>query len=213
MIQLTKINFKYPSGRLALSDINLQIKPGELLMIVGPNGSGKSTLGNVIAGLYRGRGEIALDNTPYKQLKPHELRRRVGIVFQNPDHQIVFANVFDDIAFALKNLKIPEAEWQPRVEESLASVGMSEFVDANPYELSYGQKQRVAIAGALALKPKYLILDEPTAMLDADARTKLYQVLAELRDAGVGLVFITNNESELKLADRVVRLQNGTIHG
>ncbi len=212
MISLCAVSYKYPSGRAVLSEVDLVLQPGEIVALVGPSGSGKTTLGEIIAGLRRpSGGEVKLDNVSLRKYKAVDLRRRVGVVFQDPTNQIVFTNTRDDLLFALKNLGVPETEWETRLTEGLQAVGMVEFTHANPYELSFGQKQRIVIAEALALRPDYLVLDEPTAMLDQKNRELIYRVLRAQKKAGVGILLITNNSEEIKYADRVMRLEDGRL--
>ena len=211
MIELEKASYKYPGGRWVLRDISLSVKPNEVVVVVGRNGKGKSTLGNILAGLYRPKGEILLDGKKYSKIKNKDLRKKVGVVFQNPDNQVIFACVRDDMEFTLKNLGIINEEWEERITTSLAAVGMEDYIDANPHELSYGQKQRIAIAGMLAVKPNYMIFDEPTAMVDNEGREKICRIIRDLGDSEVGVVFVTNNIDEIRYGDRVVFLDGGKI--
>ena len=212
MIKLNNISYKYSNNYKALNNINIEINPKEITVIVGKNGSGKSTLGNVIAGLYKTTGKIYLEDIEYKKIKPKELRKNIGIVFQNPNNSIVFTSIKDDMTFTFKNLNVPEPEWNERINSSLNVVGMERYLNKNPYELSYGQKQRIAIANVLAIKPKYIIFDESTSMLDNEGKNNIYKIIRELKDCGMGIVFITNNIDEIKLADKIIFLKDGQIH-
>ena len=160
MIKIEDVSFRYKNSENVLENINLEINEGEFISIVGKNGTGKSTILNLLAGLTKPtKGKVFIDDIDTKSKKDFiNLRKKVGIVFQNPDNQILFPRVHEDIEFALKNLDIEDKE--KRIEESLEVVNMLEFKNSDTYELSLGQKQRINIASMLAIKPKYLILDE-----------------------------------------------------
>ena len=200
---------------LALDKINLTINPGEFVAIIGTNGSGKSTLAKHFNALLQpssGHCYIAgLDS-----LLPDviwDIRQKVGMVFQNPDNQIVAAIVEEDIAFGPENLGVPPTEIKERVSEALRLVGMEEYRLHAPHLLSGGQKQRIAIAGVLAIKPDCLVLDEPTAMLDPKSRQEVMEtVLALNKQEGITIVHITHFMQEAILADRVIVMGDGKIH-
>lgn len=166
MIRLENVNFKYKnSDNKILDDLNFSVQDGEIVTIVGKNGSGKSTIGKLISGVIRLKhGRITIDDLDV-QKDHNELLGKIGIVFQNPDNQIIFNNIYDEFAFSLKGLD--KSEIDERINSSLEQVGMLEYRDSDLYSLSLGQKQRVMIAEVLARKPKYIILDEPTTMIDS----------------------------------------------
>lgn len=200
--------------RLALDGVDLEVRRGEFLAILGMNGSGKSTLARHLNALLLPRtGRVlvdGLDTREEQNLWP--IRDRVGMVFQNPDNQIVAAVVEEDVAFGPENQGLPPAEIRARVAEALASVGMSEHRERSPHLLSGGQKQRVAIAGALALRPACLVLDEPTAMLDPSGRAEVLAVVRRLnRELGMAVVWITHFMEEAAVADRVVVMAGGKV--
>lgn len=166
MIRLENVNFKYKnSDSKILDDLNFSVQDGEIVTIVGKNGSGKSTIGKLISGVIRLKhGRITIDDLDV-QKDHNELLGKIGIVFQNPDNQIIFNNIYDEFAFSLKGLD--KSEIDERINSSLEQVGMLEYRNSDLYSLSLGQKQRVMIAEVLARKPKYIILDEPTTMIDS----------------------------------------------
>lgn len=166
MIRLENVNFKYKnSDSKILDDLNFSVQDGEIVTIVGKNGSGKSTIGKLISGVIRLKhGRITIDDLDV-QKDHNELLEKIGIVFQNPDNQIIFNNIYDEFAFSLKGLD--KSEIDERINSSLEQVGMLEYRNSDLYSLSLGQKQRVMIAEVLARKPKYIILDEPTTMIDS----------------------------------------------
>lgn len=172
MIEIKNLNFKYSSGKSVLENMNLEIKEGEVVSIIGKNGAGKSTFVRLIAGLIKpSSGEIWIDQINVQDKKrAKELRKKLGIVFQNPENQILFPKVQEDLEFALKNLNLPQRE--KRIQEALQKVGMQDYIDHDTYELSLGQKQRINIASVLAVNPSYLILDEPTTMIDSRWKRK-----------------------------------------
>lgn len=167
MIQIRNLSFAYLSGKSVLENIDLEIKEGETLSIIGKNGAGKSSLVRLLAGLVKpSKGEILMDGINVQdRKKAKEIRKKIGIVFQNPENQILFLKVQDDLEFALKNLGLTNRE--ERIHEALQKVEMEKYAQEDTYELSLGQKQRINIASALAVNPKYLILDEPTTMIDS----------------------------------------------
>ena len=198
----------------ALSEVDLAIQPGEFVAIIGTNGSGKSTLAKHLNALLlpsEGRCLVAgLDTREAEQL--WHIRQQVGMVFQNPDNQLVATLVEEDVAFGPENLGVPTAEIVSRVERALAQVGMSEYRQHAPHLLSGGQKQRVAIAGVLAMQPVCLVLDEPTAMLDPQGRQEVLQTVCDLHHhQGITVVYITHFMEEAVAADRVVVMDKGRI--
>lgn len=211
MIRLQNITFKY--DKVILNDVNLCIDKFKVTSIIGQNGSGKSTLANIISGLiFPQAGNICLDNIELnKKTNNKVVRKKIGVVFQNPSNQILFPKVSDDIKFTLENMKISKDEVPDRIKESLKKVSMLNFIDANPYNLSDGQKQRIAIASQLSLKPDYLIFDEVTSTLDINGKKDIYNLLKTLKK-DMGIIFITNNMDELIYADDIVIIDNQKVY-
>ena len=198
----------------ALDGVNLHINPGEFVAVIGANGCGKSTLARHLNALLvpdSGKVEVAGMNT-LDDDKLWNIRQTVGMVFQNPDNQIVAAIVEEDVAFGLENVGVPSPEILPRVEKALEAVGMLEYRKHAPHRLSGGQKQRVAIAGIMALEPKCLVLDEPTAMLDPKGRKQIMETVKKLqKEKNITIVYITHFMNEAIQADRVVVMDKGKI--
>lgn len=211
MITISDLYYAYPSGKAALSGINLHIQRGEFVAVVGHNGSGKSTLARIMAGIDKpGRGYCKVNGIDTRdKTKFLELRKTAGIVFQNPENQIVFEKVHDDIAFALKNLGLPEDEIGRRITEVAASMKIERFTDS--FELSMGQKQRAAIAGVLAMRCECIIFDEPTAMLDPKGKKDIHNIIVDLHKKGFTIVYVTNVIDEVLSADRILILDAGRI--
>lgn len=215
-IQLESVRFTYDSANgeiVALSDIDLTIMPGEMTAVVGKNGSGKSTLALLANGLLLPTsGAVSIDGMDTRD-PDHtwEVRSRVGIVFQNPDNQIVGTVVEEDVAFGPENLGVPREELRVRVDAALDIVGLTGMERREPHLLSGGQKQRLAIAGVLALDPAYIMFDEPTAMLDPTGRADILALMERLRRDGHGIVHITHHLADISNADRVVVLSQGRI--
>ncbi len=214
MIEITDVRVVHPGAeRPALDGVSITVAPGETVALMGPNGSGKSTLGRLCNGLMRpSAGRVAvdgLDTTDDHGMM--EVRRRVGLVQQNPENQIVGTVVEEDVAFGPENLGVPAPELRRRVDEAIAAVGLTGLERREPHLLSEGQKQRLAIAGALAIGPDYLVLDEPTAMLDPVGREDVRRALDRLHDQGVGMLHITHRLDEAVSADRLVVLSAGRI--
>ncbi len=198
----------------ALDGINLEIRQGEFVAVIGANGSGKSTLARHFNALQRPSEGTCLiegmDTTVEENL--WNIRQHVGMVFQNPDNQIVAAIVEEDVAFGPENIGVPTAEIRTRVDAALAAVGMSDYARHAPHLLSGGQKQRVAIAGVLALEPKCIVLDEPTAMLDPQGRKEIVTTVKKLnREKGITVVYITHYMEEALQADRIIVMGEGKI--
>lgn len=212
MIKVENVSFGYKGTDIkVLDNLNLEIQEGEIIAIVGKNGSGKSTLGKLIAGILPlKQGTITIDELDIKNKKnEQEIRSKVGIVFQNPENQIVFNNIKDEISFALKGLNKEEID--SRVQIALEKVDMLQVKEQDLYNLSLGQKQRVMIAEILAKNPKYIILDEPTTMIDSLGKEKIYQIIRNLKKQGYTLICITNLADEILLADRTFILENGKL--
>lgn len=197
-----------------LKDFHLSIEEGSFVAVLGHNGSGKSTIAKLTNGiLFPTAGRVLVDGTETKEDDSiYEVRRTVGMVFQNPDNQIVSSIVEEDVAFGVENLGIPSEECRRRVDEALKTVGMYEYKDKAPSNLSGGQKQRVAVAGIIAMKPKCIVLDEPTAMLDPSGRKEVMDTILRLnREEGITIVLITHYMDEAVQADRAVVVDYGEI--
>lgn len=209
MIRLENVSFKYRESNKILDNINLNVQDGEIVTIVGKNGSGKSTIGKLIAGILKLKdGNIFIDDLDIKKHQK-EIRNRVGVVFQNPENQVIFNSIQDELSFSLKGLSKQEVE--NRINEALKKVEMSEFKNKELYNLSLGQKQRIMIAEVLAKKPKYIIFDEPTTMIDSLGKEKIYQIIKNLKEQGYTIICITNLADEILLADRTLVLEQGKI--
>ena len=215
IIDVKNLSFRYKESQeyYDVKDITFHVKRGEWLSIVGHNGSGKSTTIRLIDGLLEAEsGEIWIDDQLLSSENVWDLRRQIGMVFQNPDNQFVGATVEDDVAFGLENQGLPREEMKKRVAESLELVGMLDFKKREPARLSGGQKQRVAIAGVVALRPAILILDEATSMLDPEGRRELIQTVQEIRkDYQMTVVSITHDLEEVAMSDRVLVMKKGKV--
>ena len=199
---------------IVLEDVSLDIQPGEFVAVLGHNGSGKSTLAKHFnAILLPTAGTVYVGGIDTMQEdRLYDIRQTVGMVFQNPDNQLVATIVEEDVAFALENLGVPPEEIRRRVDESLKAVGMYEYREHAPHQLSGGQKQRVAIAGIIAMRPKCIVLDEPTAMLDPQGRREVLRTIRQLGDQfGITVVLITHYMDEAAQCDRVVVVDNGKV--
>lgn len=213
MIEIKNLSYKYKNGNKVLNNINLNINKGEFVCIIGKNGSGKSTFSKLLSGLLPFKdGEIIVNGINLKDKKKTlEIRKTIGIVFQNPENQILFDKVYDDIAFSLQNLGFSKEQISNIIDDALNSVNMSEYKNSYTDTLSLGQKQRIAIASTLAINPNLLILDEPTTMLDPINKTAIYKTLNNLHEKSITIIYITNNIDEILLADRILFLENGEI--
>ena len=218
--------FAYPDGDdnpnkkvNAVSGLSVEIPRGKFTVIIGHNGSGKSTLAKLLSGImvpdkgkvlvYKSDSDEGLDSAD--EDKNFEIRKTVGMVFQNPDNQLVATIVEDDVAFAPENLGVEPKEIRKRVDEALETVGLSAYATHDTHKLSGGQKQRVAIAGMLAMNPECVIFDESTAMLDPKGREDIMNTIMALRDKGITVVLITHYMNEAALADRVVMVDHGKV--
>ena len=215
IIDVKNLSFRYKESQeyYDVKDITFHVKRGEWLSIVGHNGSGKSTTVRLIDGLLEAEsGEIVIDGQRLTEENVWNIRRQIGMVFQNPDNQFVGATVEDDVAFGLENQGLSRQEMKKRVEEALALVGMLDFKKREPARLSGGQKQRVAIAGVVALRPAILILDEATSMLDPEGRRELIETVKGIRkDYDMTVISITHDLEEVAMSDRVLVMKKGSI--
>ena len=215
IIDVKNLSFRYKESQeyYDVKDITFHVKRGEWLSIVGHNGSGKSTTVRLIDGLLEAEsGEIVIDGQRLTEENIWNIRRQIGMVFQNPDNQFVGATVEDDVAFGLENQGLSRQEMQKRVEEALDLVGMLDFKKREPARLSGGQKQRVAIAGVVDLRPAILILDEATSMLDPEGRRELIETVKAIRkDYDMTVISITHDLEEVAMSDRVLVMKKGEI--
>lgn len=218
MISIKNLSFKYDyedeNAIQILKDINLEINEGEFVALLGHNGSGKSTLAKLINGLLLpGQGDVLVDGMNTKNEEEiWDIRRTAGMVFQNPDNQLVATIVEDEVAFGPENMGVEPSEIRRRVDSALEDVGMADYKKNAPHLLSGGQKQRVAIAGILAMSPKYIILDEPTAMLDPSGRREVMDTLVKLnKEEGKTIILITHYMEEAAISDRVVVMEDGKM--
>lgn len=216
IIEVKNVTFEYSDGdrqRTVIKDFSIDIERGSFTVILGHNGSGKSTLAKLLNGLYKpASGDVLVNgiNTKDEQTEI-EIKRTVGMVFQNPDNQLVASIVEEDVAFGPENLGLSPEQSRQRVDEALKSVGMYEFRKSTPHHLSGGQKQRIAIAGVIAMKPACIVLDEPTAMLDPKGRAEIIRTVRRLNAQGITVVLITHFMEEAEFADRVVVMNDGVI--
>lgn len=213
LIESVHVYFSYDGLDDALSDVSFQISAGERICILGRNGSGKSTLARCLnAIIIPDEGRVFVNNLPTDELDNLvEIRRNVGMVFQNPDDQMVTSIVEDDVAFGPENLGIPRDEMIKRVESSLEAVSMLESRQASPSELSGGQKQRIAIAGVLAMLPNIIVFDEATAMLDPEGKHEVMEQMDALSQQGYTIIHVTHDMNDALLADRIIILSHGFI--
>lgn len=215
MIEIKNLVYAYEDAvKSAVDDVSLSIEKGEFIAVLGHNGSGKSTLAKCLNGLFRPTsGDVIVDGMNTKEDEDiWKIRARAGMVFQNPDNQIVATVVEEDVAFGAENLAVEQSELRKRVDDALAAVEMTEYKDDQPHKLSGGQKQRVAIAGILAMNPDYIILDEPTAMLDPVGRQEVMNTILRLnKEEGKTIILITHFMNEAVQADRVAVMEEGKL--
>ena len=215
IIEVKDVEFRYEGAEEeAVAGVSLRVERGEFVAVLGRNGSGKSTLAKLLNALnIPQKGEIWIDGVAaHEEANSLEVRKRCGMVFQNPDNQIVATVVEEDCAFGLENLGVPPEEIRRRVDEALRVVGMRDYAEAAPHMLSGGQKQRVAIAGVLAMRPKIIVFDESTAMLDPSGRREVFSVAEELnRRDGITIVWITHFMDEALRAGRLLVMDAGKI--
>ena len=216
-IELTNVSYSYRVGEgqtvRALRNVTFSVERGEFVALAGMNGSGKSTLAKLLNGLFiPSAGDVVIDgiNTRDEE-RTFDVRRKAGMVFQNPDNQMVATIIEDDVAFGPENVGIPREEIIERVDWALEAVGMTEFRTRSASKLSGGQKQRVAIAGVLAMKPDIIIFDESTSMLDPEGRAEIMDVTKKLNQSGITVITITHNMDEAAQADRIIVLRKGRL--
>ncbi len=217
IIEVDNVTYEYDNDLIrysVLKNVSFNIESGSFVAVLGHNGSGKSTLAKLLNGLYKptsGRVTVSGLDTNSDE-NDTEIKRTVGMIFQNPDNQIVATIVEEDVAFGLENIGVPSDEMRLRVDNALKAVDMYEHKDASPYNLSGGQKQRVAIAGVIAMEPKCIVLDEPTAMLDPKGRKDVINTITSLcRDKEITIILITHYMEEAAMADRIIVLDEGRI--
>ena len=211
MIKIENMSFKYKESNFIFNDVNFQINKGECIAIVGKNGAGKSTLAKLIAGINKPtKGNIFIDDINTRNKKDYiNLRRKVGIVFQNPENQIIFNDLEDEMSFALKNLKLDDINI--RIDNALNKVKLDKNCVNQLDELSLGQKQKITIAGVLAVNPDYIVFDEPTTMIDSEGKEAIYKVIKDLKQSGYTIIYVTNNTEEILMADKTIILNDGNI--
>jgi energy-coupling factor transport system ATP-binding protein len=215
IVSLKGVSFQYDNQeRYALKNVSFDIYEGEWLAIVGHNGSGKSTMAKLLNGLqFPQEGDITIDHLKLNEETIWDVRKKIGMVFQNPDNQFVGTTVQDDVAFGLENNGVPREEMVQRVEDSLRRVKMDQFLHQEPHHLSGGQKQRVAIAGVLALRPSIIILDEATSMLDPRGREEVLETVRLLKqEKSLTVISITHDLEEAAKADRIIVMNRGEVY-
>ena len=213
IISVKNVSFSYSEKKLGLKNVNIEINKGDWISILGHNGSGKSTLAKALVGLLEPQeGEIYIDQVLLNDDTAYELRKKIGIVFQNPDNQFVGVTVRDDIAFGMENLCIPREEMLEKIKFYADKVDMLKYLDKQPSNLSGGQKQRVAIAGILAMHSDILIFDEATSMLDPYTRNDLIEYIKTLNKEGLTIIMITHDVNEALLSDKMLILNEGEVY-
>lgn len=212
IIKITDLSYSYVKNEPVLTDVNLEIEKGEWVSVLGHNGSGKSTLSKLIIGLLKAdKGTIVVDGITLTEETVYDVRKKIGIVFQNPDNQFVGVTVEDDIAFGMENLCFDRDLMASKIVEYAEKVNMSEYLKKEPHALSGGQKQRVAIAGILAMNTDIIIFDEATSMLDPIGRDSMMEYVRELKNEGVTIITITHDMKEAVLSDKIVVLKEGSV--
>ncbi|MFC3885322.1 energy-coupling factor ABC transporter ATP-binding protein [Bacillus songklensis] len=214
ILEVKNLSYRYrEDANWALQDVSFSVIKGEWLAIVGHNGSGKSTLAKILNGLLLPQdGTVIVRNTVLSEETIWDIRREIGMVFQNPDNQFVGATVKDDVAFGLENNGFPVEKMIQRVEEAIDLVNMSSFVDHEPHHLSGGQKQRVAIAGIIAVRPSIMVLDEATSMLDPIGRKEVLETVRRLKEErNLTIISITHDLEEVAAADRAIVMNRGQL--
>jgi cobalt/nickel transport system ATP-binding protein len=210
IIEFREVSFTYPDGTAALRDVSFRITHGEAIGIVGPNGAGKTTLIMLMNGLILpGSGEVLVGEVPVAKKTLSEIRRKVGVVMQNPDDQLFMPTVSEDVAFGPSNMELPREVIEQRVDEALSEVGALHLKDRPPHRLSGGQKKAVAIAGVIAMKPDILVMDEPTAGLDPGARRQLIEIVKGFRHSRI--IATHDLDLVLEVCERCILLHEGAI--
>lgn len=212
-IEIKNLNFSYDQTQDVVKDVSFVVKKGSYTTLIGHNGSGKSTIAKLIIGLLeKEKGSILIDGEELNLETIEGIRRKIGIVFQNPDNQFIGATVRDDIAFGLENHQVAPSEMDEIIENYAKEVGMSEYLDHEPTRLSGGQKQRVAIAGILSMKPEILILDEATSMLDPEGKEDINNLVKQLhKENNMTILSITHDVEEVLKSDHVIVMYEGRI--
>ena len=212
-IEVKDLSFSYDQHLDVVKDVSFSVERGSYTTLIGHNGSGKSTIAKLIIGLLeKEQGSILIDGQELNNDTVETIRRKIGIVFQNPDNQFIGATVRDDIAFGLENHQVPSNEMDPIIEKYASEVGMTEYLDHEPTRLSGGQKQRVAIAGILAMKPEILILDEATSMLDPEGKEEINALVKQLhKENNMTILSITHDVEEVMKSDHVIVMYEGRI--
>ncbi len=208
VFQVQELQYRYPDGREALQGVTLEVQEGEILVVIGPNGAGKSTLLWCLAGLFQGKGTVLYRGKALQGLRDPR-RLEIGVLFQDPDDQLFSLTVYEDVAFGPRQMGLPEEEVQRRVEEALSQVGLAGFEDRSPHHLSFGERRRAALATVLSMRPRVLLLDEPTSNLDPRARKQFVDLVKSL--ALTAVIATHDLELAFELAHRVVVLYQGRV--
>jgi energy-coupling factor transport system ATP-binding protein len=213
IIEMKNVFFSYTANHPVIEDLNLSIKKGQFVTILGHNGSGKSTIAKLLIGLLKAKkGTIIIEEQELSETTVDQIRKKIGIVFQNPDNQFVGVTVKDDIAFGLENRQVDRKKMLALIDEYSSLVAMNDFLEKDPESLSGGEKQRVAIAGVLAINPDIIIFDESTSMLDPKGTKEVNKVIYELKEKlNKTIIMITHNLEEAKMSDRVIVLNKGKV--
>ena len=210
IVEIKKLDFKYGEKQI-FDKLTLNIKKGSFTSIIGPNGSGKSTLMKLIVGLLKAEGTIKVDGITMGQDTFKDIRKKIGIVFENPDNQFVSETVMDEIAFSLENMNCEKKMIRERVKEVAALLGIEDILEKEPHSLSGGQKELVSLASALSIHPQILILDEALDMIDNNRRENILSILTELNKDGLTVINITHNSEELLYGNEIIVMNNGEI--
>lgn len=210
MITINNLNFKY-RDKVIFSGLSLEIENNKITSIIGCNGSGKSTLVKILLGLLKFNGTIKIGNKMLVKDNIKEIRKQIGVVFENPDNQFVAETVMDDIAFTLENMNVEKKEIKNKIEEIAKYIGIYDILEKNPYDLSGGQKQLVALASAIIHEPKLLILDEALTMIEPCLKDKIAELLLDLKSKGMTIILVTHDIEETTFGDNIIVLNDGKI--
>ena len=210
MISIKNLNFKYHDKEI-FNDLNLEIDRGKIVSIIGPNGSGKSTLVKILVGLYKYNGSIIIDDTQLLKDNIKDIRKKIGVVFSNPDNQFVAETVMDDIAFTLENMNYKKNDIRSKIEETTKYLGIYDILEQNPHNFNNNQKQLVSLASALVHDPKILILDEALTMLDPFDKEKMLKILQELNNNGLTIINISHDIEDTLISDEIYVMNEGKI--